>query len=93
MQTALLYKLVLLVIAIAAFFLHGSTKYRHRVRTALYTATALMTILYTNEAGFLGGGQALLALGVGVGLGWCFNTGLPAFVKRYFPKQYWRKSR
>ena len=87
MQTVLLYKLVLTAIATVAFFFHHGDRYRLQVRTALYTATGLMAILCTNEMGFFGTAQALIALGLGVGLGWCFDNGLSALGTKFHKKK------
>jgi len=93
METATLYKLIILGIALAAFFFHDSNRFRHRIRWSLYTATALMTVLFFNQYGFFSMFHPAICLGGGIGLAWVVHTGVPSLLKRYAPKWYWGKLR
>lgn len=76
METATLYKLVLLVIAGATFYGWDNKKRKDTYRTVLWSCVGLMTVLGVNEFGWMGAISPIACLGVALFLLWGSGDGM-----------------
>lgn len=76
METATLYKLVLLVIAGATFYGWDNKKRKDTYRTVLWSCVGLMTVLGVNEFGWMGAISPIACLGVALFLLWGTGDGM-----------------